>query len=180
LRITALISGRGGQGVVEAGNLLALGFMYAGMRATVVPTYGPQTRGGRVESAVVGSSESVDDPLPSRYDVVLLADPLALKRCERVEREGLLLINSSLIDQRIEADARVIRVEATRIAERVGQELREPRILTGTVLLGALSGAGYVPLEWLINASRTRFQDPRILEANLSALRSGVESALIR
>lgn len=166
--------------MVEAGNLLALGFMYAGMHATVVPTYGPQTRGGRVESAVVGSSESVDDPLPSRYDVVLLADPLALKRCERVEREGLLLINSSLIDQRIEADARVIRVEATRIAERVGQELREPRILTGTVLLGALSGAGYVPLEWLINASRTRFQDPRILEANLSALRSGVESALIR
>ena len=177
MRTTALISGRGGQGVVEAGNLLALGFMSAGMHATVVPTYGPQTRGGRVESAVVGSSEPVDDPLPSKYDAVLLADPLALRRCKSVERGGLLLVNSSLIDWRAEVDARVIRVEATKMAERVGRELREPRILTGVVLLGALSGAGYIPLEWLISASQSRFQDPRVLEANLDALRSGAESA---
>ncbi|MGC8556101.1 MAG: 2-oxoacid:acceptor oxidoreductase family protein [Conexivisphaera sp.] len=173
MRASVLLSGRGGQGIVEAGNLLALSFMRAGMWATAVPTYGPQTRGGRVESAVVASEDPVDDPLPRLYSSVVLADPLALRRIDRLQPGGLLIVNVSLIDPPRVPGARVVAVDATRIAERAGAAVREPRVLTGIALLGALSGAGAVPREWLVEAARSRFRDPQLLEANLEALSAG-------
>lgn len=174
--ISVLLSGRGGQGVVEAGNLLALALMQAGMYATAVPTYGPQTRGGRVESAVVGSEDAVDDPLPHLYRAVLLADPLASRRYLQLERKGILVVNSSLLKPPTGLDASVISIDATRIAEEAGRGLREPRILTGIALLGALSGGRALPLEWLVRAARARFQEPGLLEANLAALNGGASA----
>ena len=59
MRISIINSGRGGLGVVELGEMLGWYFIGMGLKATSVPNYGPQTRGGYVESIVVASDEEV-------------------------------------------------------------------------------------------------------------------------
>jgi len=46
LRIELIISGFGGQGILFAGNLIALSAMMEGHQVTYLPVYGPEMRGG--------------------------------------------------------------------------------------------------------------------------------------
>ncbi len=141
-RFRVLASGRGGLGVVELGNLLAYRAILRGRRASVVPTYGPQTRGGRVEVMVVEAPGSVDNPLPGEFDALIAVDAPALESLHRVVDGGLVLYNGSLVAPRRVDRLRSFYVDGTRIAEEIGAgRLREPRVLTSSVLFGAFVAA---------------------------------------
>jgi len=132
-----MISGRGGLGVVEMGNMLAYLFMVRGFSTTVVPTYGPQTRGGFVESIVVIQDKRVLNPIPTKFDVLIAMDVPALERIKDLMPYGTIFFNSTLVNGEWPNS---VNIPATEIAEKVaGNKIREPRVTSNASMLGAIS-----------------------------------------
>jgi len=137
MRVRFLISGRGGLGVVEMGNMLAYMFMKRGLSTTVVPTYGPQTRGGFVESIVVIQDERVLNPIPTKFDILIAMDVPALDRVKDLMPNGTIFFNSTLVDVKW---PQAVRVPATEISESVAKDkIREPRVTSNVSMLGAMA-----------------------------------------
>lgn len=137
LKARILIYGRGGLGVVEMGNMLAYLYMIKEFSTTVVPTYGPQTRGGFVESIVVIQDERVLNPIPTKFDVLIAMDVPALNRIKDLTPNGTVFFNSSLVDGQW---PNAVRIPATEIAEKVAaNKIREPRVTSNASMLGAIA-----------------------------------------
>ncbi|MEM0123647.1 MAG: 2-oxoacid:acceptor oxidoreductase family protein [Conexivisphaerales archaeon] len=137
MKVRTLISGRGGLGVVEMGNMLAYLFMLNGFSTSVVPTYGPQTRGGFVESTVVIQDEHVLNPIPTKFDMLIAMDLPALDRIKDLMSYGTIFFNSSLVNGNWPNS---IQVPATEIAEKVAMnKIREPRVTSNVSMLGAIT-----------------------------------------
>ena len=102
-RIT--IAGFGGQGVMMIGQMLA----YAGNEADVnslwFPSYGPETRGGTANCSVTLSPVLINSPVFSKADTLIIMNkPSLTKFWDKVEQNGVLLYNSSLINEEVKRD----------------------------------------------------------------------------
>jgi len=94
-----IIAGFGGQGVLAIGNLLAYAAMNEGRHVTYLPTYGVEMRGGTANCTVVISSNEIGSPIVQRpHASISMNLPSLLKYGSRVLPNGLLMVNSSLID----------------------------------------------------------------------------------
>jgi 2-oxoglutarate ferredoxin oxidoreductase subunit gamma len=94
-----IISGFGGQGVMIIGNLLAYAAMKEGRYVTYLPIYGVEMRGGTANCTVVISSKEIGSPVVERpHAAIVMNRPSLIKYEPQILPEGLLLINSSLID----------------------------------------------------------------------------------
>jgi len=94
-----IIAGFGGQGVLAIGNLLAYAAMKEGKNVTFLPTYGVEMRGGTANCTVVISSKEIGSPIVQRpHATISMNLPSLLKYGTRVLPNGLLMVNSSLID----------------------------------------------------------------------------------
>ena len=94
-----IIAGFGGQGVLVIGNLLAYAAMKEGKHVTYLPTYGVEMRGGTANCTVVISSQEIGSPVVGRpHAAIVMNLPSLIKYEPRVLPEGLLMINTSLID----------------------------------------------------------------------------------
>lgn len=94
-----IVAGFGGQGVLAIGNLLAYAAMMEGRHVTYLPTYGVEMRGGTANCTVVISSKEIGSPIVLRpHAVISMNLPSLLKYGLRVLPNGLLMVNSSLID----------------------------------------------------------------------------------
>ncbi|WP_174448440.1 2-oxoacid:acceptor oxidoreductase family protein [Conexivisphaera calida] len=176
-RFRVLASGRGGLGVVELGSFVAYRAMLAGKRASVVPTYGPQTRGGKVDVMVVEAFDMVENPVPMEFDALIAVDSPALESLDRIVDGGLVLYNEPLVRPSRVDRLRAFSVDGTEIAEEVGSgKLREPRVLTSSALMGAFVealGDGSGPgAEDAIRAALAG-RSAEIVELNLEAARRG-------
>jgi 2-oxoglutarate ferredoxin oxidoreductase subunit gamma len=97
-RIT--VAGFGGQGVMMIGQMLA----YAGNEIEInslwFPSYGPETRGGTANCAVILSEGPIYSPVFSKADTLIaLNGPSLDKFKEKVQQEGIIIYNSSLIHE---------------------------------------------------------------------------------
>ena len=133
-----LIAGFGGQGVLLIGQLIAKTAMAEGKEVSWMPSYGPEMRGGEANCAVVVSDENIGSPLVSEPEIlVAMNGPSLRKFMPRMQAGGLLLYNSSLIeDQNLREDIRAIPVPCNSIAD----SLHTPRV-ANMVMLGALQAA---------------------------------------
>lgn len=94
-----IVAGFGGQGVLAIGNLLAYAAMKEGRHVTFLPTYGVEMRGGTANCTVVISSKEIGSPIVHRpHAVISMNLPSLIKYGLRVLPDGLLMVNSSLID----------------------------------------------------------------------------------
>ena len=94
-----LIAGFGGQGVLLIGQLLAKAAMHEGMNVSWMPSYGPEMRGGEANCAVVISDEPIGSPLVTEIPIaVIMNKPSMIKFTPAMEKGGIMLYNSSLID----------------------------------------------------------------------------------
>lgn len=93
--------GRGGQGVVTAGKLLAETALGAGWYFQAFPDYGPERMGAPIRSYTRLSTKpivihsQIENP-----DIVLVLDPTLLGTVpvtEGLKEDGILLVNLSLI-----------------------------------------------------------------------------------
>ena len=176
--------GRGGQGVVTAGKLLAETALGTGQYFQAFPDYGPERMGAPIKAYNRLSPEPIDlhcqveDP-----DIVLVLDPTLLSTVpvtEGLKEDGVLLVNTSKSPVEIRAvtgfkTGRVFTVDASHIAiEELGREI------TNTPMIGALARAtGLFEIDDLVAQTRKRFaklmmrQD--IIDANERAMRRAVE-----
>lgn len=173
-----IIAGFGGQGVMLMGNLLAYAAMKAGRQVTYMPVYGVEMRGGTANCTVVISDKPVGSPIVQEpVSAVVMNNPSAEKFGPLVKKQGLLLVNSSLVDEKyVQARTkRILRIPSLELASEVGN----PR-LANMVMLGALvQVSGLVSVEQVVKCLPEAL-DPRyhkMIPVNSAALSRGAEFA---
>ncbi|HCX62813.1 MAG TPA: 2-oxoacid:ferredoxin oxidoreductase subunit gamma [Clostridiales bacterium] len=141
-------AGFGGQGVMAIGQMLAYAGMLEGKQVSWYPAYGPEMRGGSANCNVVISERQIGSPVVTKADTLIAMNGPALdKFLTNVKKGGIILINSSLVERRLEeVNKRVYYIPATDIAN----ELGNPKI-ANMVMIGA-----YVELTKLMTEETIR------------------------
>ena len=128
-----IIAGFGGQGVILAGKLLAYTGMVEGKHVSHIPSYGVEMRGGTANCAVIVSDKEVASPLvPYPTSLVVMNKPSLDKFEEKVQPEGKILVNTSLIERKVKReDIRVFYIPANNIAEKAGSGRASNMVMIG-------------------------------------------------
>ncbi|MGP8078287.1 MAG: 2-oxoacid:acceptor oxidoreductase family protein [Thermoplasmata archaeon] len=117
MKIETILAGHGGQGVLELANWLAYFNLVKGRRVAYTPSYGPETRGGKVKCYVVTSDEPIDSPIVEDPDILVVMNTPSMDFVPLLKSGGTLLVNSSLVkESRRRGDVEVVEVPATEIA----------------------------------------------------------------
>ena len=130
-----ILSGFGGQGVLFTGQLLAYTGIAENLYVTWIPSYGPEMRGGTANCTVILSEEEIGAPVV-RYPKVAMVfnNPSFDKYASLVKKDGLLLVNASLVNR--SCDRKDIVVDAVPASD-IATELGNMK-MANMVMLGAL------------------------------------------
>jgi len=173
-----IIAGFGGQGIVLAGRLLAQTAMKAGKEVTCMPSYGAEVRGGTANCMVVIANEPIACPVVSDPDSLIVMNKASLdKFAPRLKKGGLLVMNSSLIDDEPQPDTtvQILKVPADELAVRLGSIK-----VANMVALGAyLQKRGHLTPDAAAVSLPEAFPERyhKTLPLNAEALRRGAEFA---
>lgn len=172
-----LIAGFGGQGVLLIGQLLAKAAMDDGKNVSWMPAYGAEMRGGEAHCAVVISDEPIGSPLVTEIPIaVIMNKPSMIKFLPAVEKNGLLLYNSSLIDYKPDrTDITAVPVDCNGIAESVGNARTANMVMLGAIIekTGVITENGAMEaLKYIFGPKKEH-----LLPLNRDALRKGMEAA---
>jgi pyruvate ferredoxin oxidoreductase gamma subunit len=171
--------GRGGQGVVTAGELLAEAALEEGKYFQAFPDYGPERMGAPIRAFTRFSNRPID--LHCQIvtpDVVVVLDPTlvgTVNVTEGLKDDGVLVVNTDSTPAELRAtvgwdQGTVYTVNATRIAlDLFG------RAITNTPMIGALLRAvDVVSMDGVVDQVRARFEGKLkadAIEANVKALK---------
>ncbi len=116
-----IIAGSGGQGIMLLGKIIAEAAMMEKKFVTWIPSYGAEVRGGTAHCMVTISDKEIGSPWVKKADILIIMNAPSLQRFKaRLEKGGLLFINSSLVDVSEGSDGRVIAHPFTDIAIKLG------------------------------------------------------------
>jgi 2-oxoglutarate ferredoxin oxidoreductase subunit gamma len=170
-----IMAGFGGQGVVLMGTLLTYTAMIEGKHTTFFPSYGAEMRGGTANCSVVVSDKPIASPIVNQPDCVVAMNIASLNKFEsRVRPGGIVFVNSSLIDRKVERDdVTEIRVPANEIAEGLGNAKAANMVMLG----GIAKKTGVVDLESLSGCLEKVLSKRAmpLLDLNKQALKKGFE-----
>lgn len=118
--LNLLLAGFGGQGILFAGKVAAYVGMILNKEISWLPSYGPEMRGGTANCTVCISDEEIGAPnVPNPNAFVVMNLPSFDKFINEVESGGTVVIDSSLIDKKVERkDLNVFYVPASELAEK--------------------------------------------------------------
>jgi len=152
LKSEVIISGYGGQGVLELANNLSYYQLLKGRHVAYTPSYGPESRGGKVKCFVVVSNEEIGSPIVEEPDFLIVMNRPSMDFVPLLRRGGSLLMNSSLIPEDPERnDIRLFKIPATELADALRSEvgfktMKDTRITANSVMFGAyLAVSGETP-----------------------------------
>ena len=175
-----LTAGFGGQGILFLGDVLTRAALGEGKHVTYLPTYGVAMRGGTANCVVTIANQPVGSPLLDRPNVaIILNEPSLVKFQPMVRQGGLIIANSSMIDQDAfnrPDDLRIVWVPATEMARDVAGTERS----TNMIVLGAfLAIEPVVKLESVESILRKFATGAKkvLLDKNLAAIRAGMDHA---
>ncbi|MHC4122726.1 MAG: 2-oxoacid:acceptor oxidoreductase family protein [Planctomycetota bacterium] len=130
-----IIAGFGGQGVMLAGKLLAQTAMSEGKVVTYMPAYGAEVRGGTANCMVIVTDVAIACPLVTKPGSLIAMNKASMNKfAPRVKGNGLIIMNSSLIDDKPQLPESVEILEVS--ADDIAVELGSPKS-TNMVVLGA-------------------------------------------
>lgn len=170
--------GRGGQGVVTAGKVLAETALEAGRYFQAAPEYGPERAGApikaytRLSGAPITLHSAIETP-----DIAVVLDPTVIGPVDvtaGLRADGVIIVNSPGAPDEVRrqlalAGGRVATVDATRIAR---EEIGRP--IPNTPLLGALAAvAGLFTVEEIVHSLRERLGaklPAAVVDANVRAV----------
>jgi len=115
-------AGFGGQGIMLMGKLLAEMGMNKGFEVSWLPSYGAEVRGGTAHSMVHITDENIASPTISKPTTcIVMNKPSLVKFMGRVTEDGLLIVNTSMIDKIVERKSvRIIALPLTDLAYDLG------------------------------------------------------------
>ncbi|MGB9761578.1 MAG: 2-oxoacid:ferredoxin oxidoreductase subunit gamma [Caldimicrobium thiodismutans] len=181
MRLEVILSGFGGQGILFAGNLLALCGMYQRYQVTFLPVYGPEMRGGTCHCTVILSDKEIASPLVLEPGYLILLNlPSFIKFMPRLKKGGLALVNSDLVKkeeitnfEELIKGKRVIFLPMNTLAEEVGA----PQALN-MCALGAFNGCLEIFSESTFKKALKEMLFPskaHLFESNLKAYQRGFQ-----
>ena len=131
-----LIAGYGGQGVVVAGSLLANAAMEDGLETCGMVCYGAEMRGGTANATTIISDEKIGSPVVVNPDTAIIMNQQSLERFEDdVEKNGMIILNISECQTKVaRKDVKVIEIEATKLAEELGNKKVANLVMIGAYL----------------------------------------------
>ena len=169
------IAGAGGQGVLQAGRIIAQSCVMENRYATYYPSYGAEVRGGTANCTVIISNSEIISPVVPRPENMIIMNIQSMGKFSRkVAENGLLLVNSSLAScsgADFTGRVKVIEIPASRIAEETGN-IR----CANVVMLGAFIRARKIlSVNTLMKVIGDIFRnDPGVVSANIRALEKGM------
>ena len=175
--VSVALAGSGGSGVMTAGNLLLDAAAKAGLYGLMVRTSGPQIRGGEA-AALLRLARTQTESLDDGFDLLLAIDWQNINRFADeipMRPTGLLIGDSDEGEPPavfLAGGARFVSLPLKKMAKAI------PGSWINMVALGvsgALTGIPVAALEEALGASWKR--GDTALQANLQALRAGVEAA---
>ncbi|MFZ6030252.1 MAG: 2-oxoacid:acceptor oxidoreductase family protein [Chloroflexota bacterium] len=177
MQTEVIFSGFGGQGVLFAGQILAFAGMDAGKAVTWMPSYGPEMRGGTANCQVIVADEEIGSPLSLNPKAAVAMNLPSMDKYEpRLAKDGVLVVNASLVNRGIErSDVRGVLLPANEMAEALGNQR-----LTNMIMLGALLQVlPVLPLETVEAALDHHLPERhrKLLPSNIEALRRGAAFA---
>jgi len=186
------LMGRGGGGIVTAGELLGQAALLEGRHAQSMPTFGPERRGALSTCTLrIGTDEILLKCSTAQPSILAVLDPTIWHHAPvtmGLQEGATLVFNTPASPEEVEADLRaarhgyplgvdactVITVDATKIAlEHIG------RAITNTTMMGAVSGAtDIVSMASIEAVLGERFGAKA--DANIAAARAGRDSLVHR
>lgn len=163
------ISGSGGQGVITLGIILAEAAIQDGKLAVQSQSYGPEARGGASKCEVIISDEEIFYPKIIIPEVLIsMSQKAADKYGDEIEENGIIIIDSSMVENFVNDKAKIYNLPITQIAR---EEFGSP-LYANVLMLGALVGiTEVVSLDIMKEAIQTRLS--RGYETNLKAFERG-------
>lgn len=165
------LSGRGGQGIIFIGIVLAEAAVLEGLNVVQSQVYGPESRGGASKAEVIISERSINYPKVRRPDVVLVMSQEAADRyAETVKADGLLAADSTHVHRLPEVAARVAQAPLSGLAR---DELGKEQVASA-VAAGFLVGlTGIVTVDSLRRAIAAR-APKGTADLNIRAMEAGL------
>lgn len=174
--LNVLFAGFGGQGILFSGKVMAYASMMEGKELSWLPSYGPEMRGGTASCSVCISDNTIGSPLVVNPDVLVAMNLPSLERFEKdVVPGGTIIVDSSIVRKEIErTDVKVIRIDASRIAEENGLKGAANMVILGRLFkeTGFCSAENLdLGLQKSIPAKKAN-----LLESNRKAISLGIDS----
>jgi len=173
--------GRGGQGAVTTGELLAKAAVSEGKEAQAFPSFGPERRGApvlafcRVSDSRILHRFQVKEP-----DIVVVLDPSLLDVLDPtrgLKPSGILVVNSELSPKQLKKQRQYTCRVATVDASKIAHEILKLNITNTAMLGGVVKVSGLVKMDSLEEPFHERFG--KVAENNLKAcLRAYAETKL--
>lgn len=175
-----ITAGFGGQGILFTGDMLAQAALDEGKHVTYLPTYGVAMRGGTANCVVAISDEEIGSPvLDEPHAGIIMNEPSLVKFQPMIREGGLIIANSTLIDQDVfnrDGEVRIVWVPATETAREVAETERSANMVALGAFLGVEPIVKVETVEALIRGvSGARKQ--ALIEKNIAALRAGLDCA---
>jgi len=168
-----IIAGAGGQGVMLLGKVLATAAMKEGKFVTCLPSYGAEVRGGTAYCTVVVSEKEIGAPYVDKADTLIIMNKPSLERFKgRINKKGLLIINSSLIENYSDSNSAVLQYPFTDIAIELGNVKVANMIALGALLSHKKTVALKNILAAMVDIAPSAKKD--LIEINKRALEKGI------
>lgn len=172
-----ICAGFGGQGVMLMGQLITYAGMFEEKEVAWLPSYGPEMRGGTANCNVLVSEKMIGSPIitDDATCAIVMNLPSLVKFEQDVAPKGTVMVNSSLIDNKVSRDdVNAVYIPANEIANDLGNAR-----VANMVMLGAyLEMSKTVSPESVMKALKKIFGEGKahLLDVNEQALAKGAEA----
>lgn len=134
-----IIAGFGGQGIILLGRLLAQTAMKANKEVTYMPAYGAEVRGGTSNCTIIIADEPIATPTVEKADSLIVMNKASVSKFgPRLKTDGLLIVNSSLVDfealAKLPETITVVAVPADELAVELGNQKTANMVALGAYL----------------------------------------------
>ena len=140
---------------------------------TYLPTYGAEVRGGTAHCMVTISDNEIYSPYIAEADAVIVMNEPSMRKFEnRIKKEGLLIINKSLVNAKTKRDdLKIVEVPFTDIAAKLGNIKCANTVALGTYF-SISSIASKKDIYSVLNKMLAGLR-PEIFEVNQKAIEEG-------
>ncbi len=175
-----IMAGFGGQGIMLMGKLLATAAMLDNKKVTWFPSYGAEMRGGTANCTVIISDQAIGSPIVARpWASIVMNHPSMEKFAPRVKPNGLLLINSSLVNGIPKRDdIEILALPITDMADKLGL-VKVANIIALSAFCSKTGIVSRESLERALEESLSSQKNKGIIEINRKALLIGSEMVTV-
>ncbi len=131
-----MMAGHGGQGIMKMGEYISYYAIFGEKHTAYIPSYGPETRGGKARCYVIVDEGEIDSPMQDEWDVLIIMNAPSMDYIDAyLKKGGTLIYNTSLVKSAPKRDdIRVVGVPATELAKEAGNVMAANSVMFGAYL----------------------------------------------